>query len=306
MTTTAQKFHINQKTGTAAPCSASVRDCPVGGEHYDSLEKAEAAYASSMSSKTFPSKPSKAVVKKWGRLDDVYAEIDSINASAATSLRHVKVLEKAMDIVEKGKLSDNPAAQNEYARNALAEIQKTEPYVPNAPRPWFPNSEYKTLGDVGVAVELKLSDTDMLLDRYSAELDGLEGERDELEKELKEKTGYVSNPIYGVPSGETTEDLMKKPARNYSSAPTKNVPILENGEQICTRCGSPATYEEAKAPGQIGRYVDENCDEYIRTAGKCKYCGTTNPKHLSFKQQSYSDETHCSRCGGVDGYGIGD
>lgn len=36
----ATKWHINKKTGKPAECEATVRDCPVGGTHYDSKSEA--------------------------------------------------------------------------------------------------------------------------------------------------------------------------------------------------------------------------------------------------------------------------
>lgn len=39
-----EKFHINQETGEVGKCTANIKICPVGGEHYSSLEEARAAY----------------------------------------------------------------------------------------------------------------------------------------------------------------------------------------------------------------------------------------------------------------------
>lgn len=49
----------------------------------------------------------------------------------------------------------------------------------------------------------------------------------------------------------------------------------------------------------------EGCP-YPRLRGRCRYCGTDDPTHLTFEMQSYSDHSACSRCGGENDFGIGD
>lgn len=43
------KFHINPDTGRANVCRAEKRECPIGGEHFDSKEEARAGYERQMS-----------------------------------------------------------------------------------------------------------------------------------------------------------------------------------------------------------------------------------------------------------------
>jgi hypothetical protein len=56
---------------------------------------------------------------------------------------------------------------------------------------------------------------------------------------------------------------------NYSSLPTKDVEVLPS------------------------------------TPGSCRFCGA-DKSHLTYRQESWSDQTECSRCGGSSGYAIGD
>jgi hypothetical protein len=42
------KFHINQSTGKVARCVATVQECPIGGEHFDSKEAAYAGRENSL------------------------------------------------------------------------------------------------------------------------------------------------------------------------------------------------------------------------------------------------------------------
>lgn len=47
-------------------------------------------------------------------------------------------------------------------------------------------------------------------------------------------------------------------------------------------------------------------DHHARVRSACRYCNTDDPAHVTFVQASYSDETRCTRCGGVHGFAIGD
>ena len=47
-------------------------------------------------------------------------------------------------------------------------------------------------------------------------------------------------------------------------------------------------------------------DHHARVRSACRYCNTDDPAHVQFVQASYSDETRCTRCGGVHGFAIGD
>lgn len=48
------KFHINQETGEVGKCKATVRACPIGGQHYSSAEAAQTAYEHQMENNITP------------------------------------------------------------------------------------------------------------------------------------------------------------------------------------------------------------------------------------------------------------
>lgn len=81
--TMAAKWHINRRTNEPAECKATVRDCPVGGTHYDSKEDAyraiEQGYAADFAKKTNSLSKAKAFLAKYGSTDP---EINSIVAAA--------------------------------------------------------------------------------------------------------------------------------------------------------------------------------------------------------------------------------
>ncbi|AXN53487.1 hypothetical protein HOT81_gp069 [Gordonia phage Fryberger] len=96
-------------------------------------------------------------------------------------------------------------------------------------------------------------------------------------------------------------------AANYSSFPTKDVEILPD-IHICERCGDQIVYNEDRKPGEIGKpswlHVNVIEEHYISNKLRCHYCHAH--EGVVYKQQAWSDETHCDRCGGVHGFGIGD
>jgi len=143
------------------------------------------------------------------------------------------------------------------------------------------------------------------LDYDSAEYNETNREYFTLEERLKRETGYSENPEFGVPINSDTSIFDKRRAASYSSNPTKRVSVLEKGKQICKKCNGEMIYDKSSGTFGSWRHVDGG-DCNGSTSGVCSYCGTTDPKHLSFKMQNYSDESHCSRCGGVRGYAIGD
>jgi hypothetical protein len=94
---------------------------------------------------------------------------------------------------------------------------------------------------------------------------------------------------------------------NYCTLPTIDVEIVDL-EKYCTnkKCGVLVRWN-AKAD-YFGRHEHIYATEcsYPQTSTTCLYCGCNDPRLVKYKQMSYSDETHCARCGGVSGYGIGD
>lgn len=157
-------------------------------------------------------------------------------------------------------------------------------------------------------------------EKIQTELDKVQQEFHQLTDSLVTKTGYAENPKYGVPTEQSTFEKYKNTRhRNYSSNPTKDVVILEKAEIICTECNNPLI-KVSSTPTLTNYFVHKdngsrNCTSlkdkgYVSTTaspgGKCIYCGTSNTRFLEFKVHAYSDSTTCHRCGGVDGYGIGD
>ena len=96
-----------------------------------------------------------------------------------------------------------------------------------------------------------------------------------------------------------------KRAGNYSTLPTKDVEILPKVHH-CEGCGAEGEYVQVE--GQyIARFTHpEPCDSYMRPRAMCVYCHCDEPGAVKFMLMSWSDETHCERCGGVDGRAIGD
>ena len=93
-------------------------------------------------------------------------------------------------------------------------------------------------------------------------------------------------------------------ARNYCSLPTRDVEILEPDHKC--ECGTKLTWD--KDAGYFGRWEhagDAGECTYATPRPTCTYCGATG-EEVTFHQQAWSDETHCARCGGINGYGIGD
>ncbi len=107
-------------------------------------------------------------------------------------------------------------------------------------------------------------------------------------------------------TGVYTLDKYRDAARrNYCTLPTINVEILEPVRR-CAGCGGEIVLRVDK--WKVGRWehVEDRGDcTWARAESSCTYCGATG-EAVTFHQQAWSDETHCARCGGVNGYGIGD
>lgn len=337
------KYHISPKTGAPASCRASKKPCPIGGEsdHYTTKEEARAGYEAKMREQELPSntKPSKSgkyskeTVDTWNELRSTKEAIDKYQGQADSLRRARPHFEKAHDNIEKAKETYQPAVHhengsisyhgpsNEYAREALKSLERTKPWRPNAQDPWYPNSQYPDLKTVDEEISASMRDNERELQEVSGHIARLEAHRDTLQAKVVAETGYSENPRYGTPTGETTKQKWAgKQAGNYSTLPSKDVEVLENAESFCTKCGDSVTYD-AKAYRHLHSNGESTCDkakaeaytgkksEYTQIVSvnpKCRYCGTGDPAHSSFRQQSYSDEASCSRCGGVSGYGIGD
>lgn len=112
----------------------------------------------------------------------------------------------------------------------------------------------------------------------------------------------MTNPI----ATTTFEQYAGTQARNYSRNPKHNVPILTD-DRKCQDCDGSVTYDSDAGPLGWGGWVHTtDADHDARPATRCRYCGCQDPALVVFHQMPYSNETHCARCGGVDGFGIGD
>jgi hypothetical protein len=113
----------------------------------------------------------------------------------------------------------------------------------------------------------------------------------------------------------TLEQFAGKRPGNYCTLPTIDVEIL-NPPLRCAHCGGTVTRVQNPNPAVTWqdlvlkhehptscRYEESRMGSVVQ---RCRYCGTDDPAHLRNVQASWSDETHCSRCGGVNGYAIGD
>lgn len=91
---------------------------------------------------------------------------------------------------------------------------------------------------------------------------------------------------------------------NYSDRPTVDVEILPDVRH-CDKCDALLKYE----PGRYGMgkwlHVVEPAEEhYIRPKTRCKFCNSE--EHATYHQFAWHDSVDCTRCGGRDGYAIGD
>lgn len=92
---------------------------------------------------------------------------------------------------------------------------------------------------------------------------------------------------------------------NYCSLPTKDVPILPD-LHVCDKCDQLILYVEHPASWRRVwlHVVDSPLDEHrITPKVRCRYCHS----HAAvFRQHAWHDAVECPRCGGVDGFAIGD
>lgn len=209
-------------------------------------------------------------------------------------------------------------AERRAAEGVIEQLQYIKTWVPNF-HPHFPSQEYpdtKTLmEDVTKRVQGELAEQEALAE----ETKQLRMTLAQGEITMEAATGYKEDPKFGVPSGETTKSKFAGAHRpNYSTLPTQDVPVLKDSQRFCTKCQEPMEHK-AGPNAYSGTWVhaatgDRACEAkqgveakvYGSVNSTCGYCGTGNPKHLTFKQEAYSDETSCSRCGGRAGRAIGD
>ena len=91
--------------------------------------------------------------------------------------------------------------------------------------------------------------------------------------------------------------------RNYSSRPTIDVEILPDRYE-CQVCAAECVYVP-----KLGNFVhaDDATPAHegrIAPKPRCPYCHST--EHLTYTAHAWHDAAACSRCGGIDGFAIGD
>lgn len=94
---------------------------------------------------------------------------------------------------------------------------------------------------------------------------------------------------------------------NYCTLPTIDVEILPEIHH-CAHCDAQVVYERGARLFGDWVHVDITIDHAKQATATpkaaCRYCNAEDG--VTFYHQAYSDETVCTRCGGVEGYPIGD
>lgn len=102
--------------------------------------------------------------------------------------------------------------------------------------------------------------------------------------------------------------------RNYSDLPKFDVEVLPDVRH-CRYCGNVVHWEAKAGEFGMGEWVHDDPSvecSYIpsKNVGSprswCCYCNNDEPGTVHYRQRAWSDETECDRCGGVEGYAIGD
>ncbi len=98
--------------------------------------------------------------------------------------------------------------------------------------------------------------------------------------------------------------------RNYSSRPTIDVPVLAPARpRVCQEAGCGLEVKYNRDAGLWGewRHADGSPAHSVlavRPQDRCVYCGADET--TTYRMHAWYDANECSRCGGVDGYAIGD
>lgn len=101
----------------------------------------------------------------------------------------------------------------------------------------------------------------------------------------------------------TFEKFSTAKRKIYSTLPTIDVTILPDVRH-CRTCGSEAVWDSSR--GVLGNFAhaDGNDDHRADVKSHCVYCN--NEDGVRYVQYLWHDAVECPRCGGVDGYAIGD
>ena len=86
---------------------------------------------------------------------------------------------------------------------------------------------------------------------------------------------------------------------NYCTLPTIDVEILPDIHH-CQTCGETVIYQQHR--WLHGNHLTPD-HGWIAPKVMCRYC---HSEDAVYHQHAYHDAIECNRCGGVDGYAIGD
>jgi len=134
-----------------------------------------------------------------------------------------------------------------------------------------------------------------------------------LRAEYAAKRTGVERAFREAHADETTLQRYPDASRtpNYSTYPTNDVPVLK-APTHCENCGGAITWvapdgEPNWSINARWRHVDAEAGEHrVHPRLSCIYCGSDDASEVRFSQHSHHDQTACSRCGGVNGFPIGD
>lgn len=93
---------------------------------------------------------------------------------------------------------------------------------------------------------------------------------------------------------------------NYCTLPTIDVEILPDIHH-CNTCGFLVMYEPHPRGG-LGSWAHTDKTVpghgYIAPKTRCRYCHSEDD--ATYHQHAWHDAVECERCGGIDGYAVGD
>lgn len=94
---------------------------------------------------------------------------------------------------------------------------------------------------------------------------------------------------------------------NYCTLPTIDVEVLTEQPNHCGTCGGEAVNLNAGQGYGLPNWVhtDPEAEQhYISPRPTCTYCGSD--EGTTYRQHSWYDAIECTRCGGENGWPIGD
>ena len=92
---------------------------------------------------------------------------------------------------------------------------------------------------------------------------------------------------------------------NYCTLPTRDVVVLPPVPH-CEECGVVLAYvrdEVTFGHWEHANRVLRTHDHYVSPRATCRYCHSEN---VTYVQYAWHNATECARCGGVQGFALGD